>query len=202
LTTTLEYSQTDNEISETNEQRGTIYYGRPGNFAKRTVYGISVNGSFKPTKWWTVQVYTALMNNKYSSQVYTEVLDDSRFYTVVMPTNQFQINKKWSAELSGSYQSKVLAGQFLVLPIKSIRAGVAVKILKDMGTIKLNVSDIFYTNQVGGDIRNIANATANWFSYLDTRAATVAFSYRFNKGQSLKARQSGGSESEQKRVKA
>ncbi|RYU97680.1 outer membrane beta-barrel family protein [Emticicia agri] len=202
LTTTLQYSRADNVISETNEQRGNIYYSRPGNFAKQVSYGIEVNGNFKIQKWWTLQLYTSFLNNTFQSPVYTEILNDSRWYWVVVPTNQFVINKKWSAELAGSYQTKVLSGQFLVIPIGSIRAGVSTKIMKDKGTLRLNVNDIFYTNQVGGDIRNIKNAAASWYSYLDTRVVTLSFAYRFNKGQNLRVRQNGGSESEQKRVKA
>lgn len=202
LTTALEYSQADNVINETNEQRGNIYYSRPGNFAKQVSYGISVNGAYPIAKWWTLQLYTAYMNNTFTSQVYTETLDDSRWYWVVMPTNQFVINKLWSAELSGNYQTKVLSGQFIVYPVGQIRAGISRKILKEKGSLKLNVSDVFYTNQIKGDIRNIANASANWFSYLDSRVGTLSFSYRFSKGQNLKVRQSGGSESEQKRVKS
>lgn len=118
-----------------------------------------------------------------------------------MPTNQFIINKLWSAELAGSYQSTVLSGQFLVEPIGAVRAGISGKILKEKGSLKLNVSDVFYTNQIEGTIRNIANSSANWFSYLDSRVVTLAFSYRFSKGQNLKVRQTGASESEQKRVK-
>ena len=201
LTTTLQFSQADNVINETNEQRGNIYYSRPGNFAKQIAYGVSVSGAYPIKKWWTLQLYSAFMNNTFKSQVYTETLDDSRWYWVFMPTNQFVINKLWNAELSGSYQTKVLSGQFIVYPIGQIRAGISRKIMKEKATLKLNVSDIFYTNQIKGDIRNIANASANWFSYLDTRVATLAFSYRFSKGQNLKVRQSGGSESEQKRVK-
>jgi iron complex outermembrane recepter protein len=202
LTTTFEYSQANDVISETNEQRGTIYYSRPGNFAKQIAYGISVSGAHPVTKWWTLQFYAAVMNNTFKSQIYTETLDESRFYWVIMPTNQFVINKLWSAELAGNYQSYVLSGQFLVHPIGAIRGGISRKILKEKGTLKLNVSDIFYTNQVAGDIRNIANASANWFSYLDSRVATLSFSYRFSKGQNLKVRQSGASETEQKRVKS
>lgn len=202
LTTTLEFSQANDVINETNEQRGNIYYSRPGNFAKQIVYGVSVSGAYPIKKWWTLQLYTAAMNNTFKSQVYTETLDDSRWYWVIMPTNQFIINKLWSAELAGNYQTKILSGQFIVYPIGQIRAGISRKIMKDKGTLKLNVSDIFYTNQVKGDIRNIANASANWFSYLDSRVATLAFSYRFSKGQNLRVRQSGGSESEQKRVKS
>lgn len=197
----LEHSFARNVINETNEQQGTVWYSRPGNFDKQISYGASLNGQMQLTKWWTANIYATAMNNIFSSRVYTEELDDSRWYTVIMPTNQFVINSKWSAELAGSYQSKVLSGQFLVIPIWSARMGVATKILKNKGSLKLNVNDIFYTYQVGGDIRNIANATASWFSYLDTRVATLSFSYNFNKGQNLAPRRSGGSEAEQKRVK-
>jgi iron complex outermembrane recepter protein len=202
LTTAFEYNYAADDISETNEQRGNIYYSRPGNFATQIVYGLSVNGTFAIKKWWTLQLYTSVLNNTYKSPVYTETLDESKVYWVCAPTNQFVINKMWSAELSGNYQSTVLAGQFLVQPIGSIRAGISRKILKEKGTLKLNVNDIFYTNQVEGAIRNIANAKAGWFSYLDTRVASLSFSYRFSKGQNLGVRKSGASESEQKRVKS
>jgi iron complex outermembrane recepter protein len=142
------------------------------------------------------------MNNTFKSTIYGQILDESRFYWVFQPVNQFQINTKWSAELAGNYQSKILSGQFLVIPIWSVRAGLSTKIWKDKGSLKLNVSDFLYTNQVGGDIRNIANSAANWYSFLDTRVVTISLSYRFSKGQNLRVRQSGGSESEQRRVKS
>jgi iron complex outermembrane recepter protein len=202
LTTTLEYSETENVIFETNEQRGNIFYSRPGNFAKRTDYGISFNGTFQPTKWWTIQLYTIVKNVAYNTPVYTETINESRFYWYAGPTNQFVLSKLWSAELAATYQTRILAGQFLTIPVWAIRAGVSKKIFKEKGTFKFNVSDIFYTFQTGGDIRNIANASANWFSYLDSRVATVAISYRFSKGQNLKLRQTGGSDSEKSRVKS
>ncbi|MBS1572997.1 MAG: TonB-dependent receptor, partial [Bacteroidetes bacterium] len=195
------YSYIDDLISETNEQKYGIYYSRPGNFDKQISYGFSFNGNFSITKWWSLQCYTALSNNYFSSKVYTENLNDSLWNWVIMPTNQFVINKKWTAELAGSYQSKALSGQFLVSPIGSVRAGIATKILREKGTLKLNLSDIFYTNQVEGQIQNIQNAKASWFSYLDSRVVTLSFSYRFNKGDNLKIRKSGGSEAEQNRVK-
>lgn len=195
------YSYIDDLISETNEQRNGIYYSRPGNFDKQISYGFTFNGTKNITKWWTFQLYTELMHNAFKSDVYTEKLNDSKWNWFVMPTNQFIINKKWSAELAGQYQTAILSGQFLISPIGSIRAGIATKMFKDQGTLKLNVSDIFYTNQVEGEIRNIQNAKAGWFSYLDSRVVTLSFSYRFSKGNNFKTRKTGGSETEQSRVK-
>lgn len=202
LTTTLEYSITNNLINETNEQRGTIYYSRPGNFGKQIAYGISVNGTLPVTKWWTVQLYTELKNLTFDAEIYGQRLDEGRFYWYVGPTNQFTITKTLSAELAGSYQTRVLVTQFLTIPVWQMRAGLAQKIWKGKGTIKLNLSDMFYTNQPGGDIRNIANSKANWLSYLDSRVVSIAFGYRFNKGKSLNARKTGGSDTEKQRVNA
>ncbi len=202
LTTALEYSITHDLINETNEQRGTIYYSRPGNFGKQIAYGVSVNGTFKFTKWWTLQLYTEVKNLSFKAVIYDQILDEGRFYYYIGPTNQFSITKNLSAELSGSYQSRILVTQFLIIPVWQMRAGLAQKIWKGKGTVRLSVSDIFYTNQPGGDIRNIANSKANWKSYLDSRAITISFGYRFNKGKSLNARKSGGSDTEKQRVNA
>jgi iron complex outermembrane recepter protein len=202
LTTTLEYSIADNLINETNEQRANIYYSRPGNFGRQTVYGITMNGNIPLTKWWTLLFYTECKNVAVRSTIYGQPLDEQRWYWWVGPTNQFNITKNLSAELAGSYQTRILSGQFLTISVWQVRAGLSQKVLKGNGSIRLNVSDAFYTNQPGGDIRNIANSQANWLSYLDSRVATISFSYRFNQGKTLKARQSGGSDTEKGRVKA
>ncbi len=201
ITTSLEYSYAKDVIQETNEQRNTIYYSRPGNFGRQTTYGIDVNATLKPAKWWILQVYTELKNLGFKSQVYTETLNDNRWYWYIGPTNQFTINPNLTAELAGTYQTRVLVGQFLTIAVWQMRAGLSQKIMKGKGSVRLNVSDIFYTNQPGGDIRNISYSRANWLSYLDSRVYSVGFSYRFNKGKSLNARNSGASEAEKGRVK-
>jgi iron complex outermembrane receptor protein len=201
LTTTLAYNIDDNLIQETNEQRGTIYYSRPGNFGRQTMYGISVNGNFNFTKWWVVQLYTECKNVIVKSAIYGQTIDEHCWYWYVNPTNQFIINKKLSAELGGWYITSVLSGQFLEIPTGAVRVGAAYKILKDKGTVKLNLSDAFYTNQPGGDIRNIANSKANWFGHMDTRVLSLSFSYRFNKGKTRQERKSGAADTEKERVK-
>jgi len=202
LTTTLEYSISDNLIQETNEQRANIFYSRPGNFGRQLVYGLTVNGNFRLTKWWNLQVYSECKNVAVRSQMYGQTLDEQKWYWYIGPVNQFTITSNLSAELSGSYQTRILSGQFLTIPVWQMRAGIAQKVLKGNGSIRLSLSDMFYTNQPGGDIRNITNSKADWLSYLDSRVLTVGFSYRFNKGKSLNARQSGGSDTEKQRVKA
>jgi iron complex outermembrane recepter protein len=201
ITTTLEYSYLKDPINETIEQGTNVFYSRPGNVGEQKTFGLSVSGGFKPAKWWTVQLYTEVRYNQFQGVLYNQNLNNSGTYWYFAPTNLFQISKLWSAELAGVYQTSVYTGQFVTIPLWNMRFAIARKILKEKANIKFGVSDIFYTNQVGGNIKSLANSTASWYSYFDSRVATIAFGWRFNKGKTLKARPSGGSETEQSRVR-
>ncbi len=202
ITTSFDLSISDNVIMETNEQRGNIYYSRPGNFAKEVSFGLNINANLQPAKWLTIILNSELRNISYQSVIYGQPLDEDRYYWFFGPTSQFTITKNLSAELSGTYQSRLLVAQFLTIPVWQMRAGLSQKIMKGKGTLRLNVNDLFFTNQPGGDIRNIANATANWRSILDTRVITIAFSYRFAKGKTLASRKTGAADEEKSRIKS
>ncbi|MFN0204103.1 MAG: TonB-dependent receptor domain-containing protein [Bacteroidia bacterium] len=201
FTTTLSFSGLKNVINETIEQSTNIFYSRPGNIGRQISYGISVNGAIPITKWWTLQLYTEVMHNRFDAILYNQTLKNVGTYLYFMPTNQFQFAKTWSAELSGNYQSSIATGQFVLIPVWNMRGAVAKKIMKNKATVKLSFNDIFYTLQPGGDIKGLYQSTANWKSYLDTRVVTLSFSYRFNKGQTLAARNSGAVDTEKNRVK-
>lgn len=201
ITSTLMFSKVRNMITETIEQSTNIFYSRPGNIGSQMMYGITLNGAIPITKWWTLQLYTELIHNNFEGTLYNQTLKNVGTHWYIGPTNQFQINDTWSAELSGNYQTKVYSAQFVLIPVGSVRMGVAKKILKNKATVKLNLNDVFYTNQPGGNIKGLYNSTANWHSYLDSRVMSISFSYRFNSGQALNARQTGSSDSEKTRVK-
>jgi iron complex outermembrane recepter protein len=188
LTTTAIFSVVTDMINETIEQREGVFYSRPGNISDQISYGVSVNGVFPIKPWWTLQVYSEVMRNEFEAVLYGQQLINNGAHWYIGPVNQFKVKETWAFELSGNYQTSVYSGQFIFIPSWSTRFGVSKKVLKNQGTIKLNFSDIFYTNQMGGDIQGLGTSTASWFSYLDTQTLNISFSYRFNKGQGLQAR--------------
>jgi iron complex outermembrane receptor protein len=200
ITTAFQLNYTKDLISETIEQSNGIFFSRPGNLGEQLSYGLTMNINVNPMKWWTLQVYTELLNDNFKATLYNETINNSGVHWAVNATNQFQLNKAWTAEVSGSYQTKAYYAQFIVIPSGSISVGVAKKILKDKATIKANLNDPFYLYKAGGSIIGLSNSDALWRSRFDSRVLTLSFSYRFNKGQSLKARSSGGSDSEKGRV--
>lgn len=197
----FDYSLVRNLIGETNQQVNGIFYSRPGNFGQQIVYGFNISGEIPLAKWCSFTYYSEAKSIAYSSVIYNQPLEESKWYLFVGPTFKFIVSKKLSMELAGTYQSRVLVGQFLTIPVASARLGMAYLLLKGKGTLKVSVNDMFWTNRPGGDIRNIENSRANWKSILDTRVVQVSFSYRFNKGKSMNARSFGASEEEKNRIK-
>lgn len=196
-----DYNFVTNLIGETNEQVNGVFYSRPGNFSQQIVYGFNISGDLKLAKWCNFQYYSEVKSIAYSSIIYNQPLDEEKWYIYLGPTFIFTATKNLTMEIAASYQSRILVGQFLTIPVAQARFGMAYKILKGQGTLKLNVSDLFFSNRPGGDIRNIENSSANWLSELDTRVVQVSFTYRFNKGKSLNARNYSASDEEKQRIK-
>jgi iron complex outermembrane recepter protein len=201
ITTTLSYSLTNDMISESIEISNKIFYSRPNNIGKQTTFGISVNGTINPTKWWTIPFYVEVTNMKFESIIYEQRLDNQGTFFVTDVSSQFQMGKGWSSEIGLHYQTAVYYTQFITIPVWRARMGVQKKILKDKGSLKLNLSDAFFSFQPGGNILALANANARFYSVLDTRVLTLSFSWRFSQGQVLQNRKSGGSDDERSRVK-
>jgi hypothetical protein len=82
-----------------------------------------------------------------------------------------------------------------------LNAALQKKILNNKGSIKLNVRDILHSFKPSGTITNIQDATATFHNFLDTRVATLAFTYSFGKStNNPQKRETGGADSEQSRA--
>ncbi|NII26749.1 TonB-dependent receptor [Pseudoflavitalea sp. X16] len=209
LTTNLNYSITKDVFNETftqekrpNGERGYATIVREGNIGKRENAGIAVSVQTPVAKWLTIMVYTNYNYIKYSGVVNGEELKIEAGNLMMNMNNQFKFNKGWGAELSGWYRTKGPDGQILLDPFGQLSAGVSKQVLKGKGTVKLNVRDIFYTQQPKGHI-NFENTEARFKNSRDTRVVNLTLTYRF--GKPLKngngQRKKGGAGEEQNRVK-
>jgi iron complex outermembrane receptor protein len=201
LTTTLNYSLTEDLFNETFDQLDKATIVRRGNIGRRVNYGIAVNAQIPFSKWLTTMVYTNYSYTRYSGQLYGEDLDVSAGTLQMNINNQLTFKKGWGAEVSGWYRSRGVEGQILLEPMGQMAAGVSKQVLKGKGTVKLNVRDIFYTQIPHGDI-NFKKTEARFRNTRDTRVANVTFTYRF--GKPIKStngqRKKGGASDEQNRV--
>ncbi|MBK8667970.1 MAG: outer membrane beta-barrel protein [Saprospiraceae bacterium] len=202
INTTLNYAKTIDGINETLEIKDGIYYSRPGNISTNHTISLSIDAAIDISKWYRLNFYGEVGHQIFKSALYTEQLNSSGTYWVMSATNSFQMGKGWNADIRGDYQSNIVYAQLFIKSFGTLNMAIQKKILKDLGSLKLSVNDILYTRRADGIINNLRNTDADWNSRLDTRSATVAFSYRFGKATINKPKHTGsGSESEQKRVK-
>ncbi len=202
MTATLSYNNTNNQIQETIEIKDGIYYSRPGNIGLSNLLSLSLEATIPVGKWLTTTIYTETMNSHYQSKLYTQTLDSRGTYWYFNASNSFQLGKGWSAELGGEYITDFIDSQFSFGDFGHFSTGVQKKLFKDKGNLRINLSDVLYTNRIRGIINNLYLTDANWYGPRDTRVASVTFSYRFGTNNNKKAKHtSTGSETEQNRVK-
>ena len=200
LTSTFNYTHSKDMFSEYFEQSGYATIVKQNNYGSIDDVSLSLNAEIKPTKWWTMMPYAEFNYNKVNSQLYGFDLHTSGTGFSANMNNQFSFKKGWSAELSGFYRSKMKRGQFEIASMHQISTGVSKQILKNKGSLKLNVADVFYSGRQKGVV-NIQNTLAAFTQIGDSRNVGITFSYRFGKPLKIQQRKSGGAGDEQNRIK-
>jgi Outer membrane protein beta-barrel family len=190
------------ETIEIDANNNFYYFSRPKNLSQRTLWSLSTNLTVKPVKTWTCITNAEITNLHYQGKPYTETIDTAGTFVFLNVVNQFALGRGWSAELTGWYRSAITTSQVVTLPQGQISAGFQKKILQNKGNLKFNISDIFYTRINGGSINFLQRTESSYTNYMDTRVATLSFSYNFSKGATAKGnRKTGGAEEENNRVK-
>jgi len=201
FTVAASYNYTSNVQGETIHNTGDVFISTTGNIGQEKMIDLSVNTNFQPAKWWTVNLYLEVYNNAYQGAFYDGYLDQSKTTFSANSSNQFTISKTWSAEISGWYAGSGTYGQFITLPKGMLNAAIQKKILNNKGSIKLSMQDILHSFSPSGTITNITDATATFHNFVDTRVATLAFTYSFGTSTNVpQKRDTGGADSEQGRA--
>lgn len=155
------------------------------------IYG-NVSAPLNPTKWWNstnnLNGYVALYSGDVAK---TTISNRGNFAWNVLTTNTFTIGKTWSVECTGSYRSREIYAFDKIKPIWTVGAGVQKKIFHNLGSVKLNVTDLFFTNRIRADV-----AFTNYTEYFDvkreTRVATLSMTYKFGKASVPAGKRRGG----------
>jgi hypothetical protein len=184
LNTSLNYTRTTDVITDIfiqNDTDSTLAYKRQ-NIATRRNIGLSVNYNKAINKIWTFTFFANVFNNYFQGVINNALLNLEYTSFQLNSSNQFKLKKGWSAEVSGLYRYKMLEASSISEPLGMISFGAAKQILKNKGTVRLNIRDPFYTMKFTGSTKfdNIDMKTKFRF---DSRTVALAFTYRFGKNQ-------------------
>ncbi|MDF7811019.1 TonB-dependent receptor [Hymenobacter sp. YC55] len=170
------------------------------NLGQQQYVALTLNAPLEIAKWWTMNNNVVVYYNHFTGSLAGTNLNAGKAAYNVNSTSTFPLGKGWTIDLTGSYQSPEVYGFFRLRPQGQVTAGVQKSVWERKGTLKLNVTDIFYTG--------VTRATSTYNNYVerfyqrgDSRVATFSFSYRFgNEKVAPTRRRQGGAEDEKRRA--
>ncbi len=173
------------------------------NIASSDNAGLSVSYNKHLLKWWTLNVYANAFTNHYKGAIDNEDIDVNTTAFNGNLSNQFTWGKGWSGEVSGWFNSKQLVSSaILAQPMGMFSFGAGKQILKDKGTVRVNIRDPFALARFKGSTnldKGLTLIDARW----DNRRVNLTFTYRFGKANNQPSRRRNtGADDETNRVKS
>lgn len=203
LTTTLNYTKTNNiiqQVIEQNEETNESFV-KQANIADQRQYGVAVS-AFKQIKGFSGNVYVNVFNNELTGIVNNTMVTIGATTAMFNGSVSYKFKKGLTTEVSGFYRTAGVEGVFRIGGFGMMNLGASMPVFKTKGTIRLNVRDVLWSQRIKGESK-FGNIDANFQNYRDSRVATITFSYRLAKGKlnNNTRRKASGAADEQNRVK-
>lgn len=183
LNTTIGFTRTTDfstQITDTVEGKRNFIQQRNAG-VQQNIY-LNISYPFNITKWWSV--YANAGFNRLANKVN---LGPGRISNISVASYSFYgqhtitLPAKVTLEVSGFYNSpSVWGGTFLNRSFWGVDAGLQKRILKEKGTIKMSVSDIFHSMQWRG-ISNFSGLYMDAGGGWESRQLKLNFTYRFGR---------------------
>jgi hypothetical protein len=172
----------------------------PINLSSSDYVGLTIAAPIRINKWWNMINNGNLYYNHFNGELGGTTLDNGKPAFDIRTNNTFTFKKGWTAELNGNFSSGGQYGFMVTDPQWGVAAGVQKTVLKNKGTVRFNITDIFWTNLPKAVI-TYNNYIERWHAYRETRVANLTFTYRFGKNTVAQARRrTTSSEEERQRV--
>ena len=172
----------------------------PINLTSSDYYGLTVAAPIRITKWWNMINNANFYYQQFNGSLGMTKLNKGKPAADLRSNNTFTLKKGWTAELNGSLNSGGQYGFMVTEPQWALSAGVQKLVLKNKGTLRFNITDIFWTNLPKAVI-TYDNYIEKWHAVRETRVANLTFTYRFGNSKVQAARRrTTGSEEERQRA--
>ncbi len=169
------------------------------NLARFNYQSISMSIPVEAGQWLSSTNNVLAYYGRYVGNLANTNIRNGRVAFNINSNNQLKLGKGWMGEVTGSFQSAEILGLEDVRSICYGNLGIMKQLWKNKANLKLNVSDVLYTNKT----RATDRATGYLEHYVqtrDTRVATLSFTYRFGNTKGLPKPKNGGAEEEKRRA--
>jgi iron complex outermembrane receptor protein len=171
----------------------------PVNLISSDYVGLTATTPIRINKWWNMINNFNLFYNHFNGNLATK-LDNGSPAATIRTNNTFTFKKGWSAELNANLNTGGRYGYMVLDPQWGLGVGAQKLVMKGKGTVRFNMTDIFWTNLPKATVTYVGSYVENWHAYRETRVANLSFTYRFgnNKVQAARRRTTGSEEERQR----
>jgi len=189
-TSTLGYARTSQLIQNVVQpapEGGRTVVNQFANLGTLHFFTLTLTAPVEVTKSWTMYNNLVLFYGRYLGNLAGTALDRGQPAFTFNTNQSFSFGKGWSADVTGLYQSREVAAFEVVRHRGQVTAGVQKALWDKQATLRLNVSDIFYTTPISATA-TYDNFRETFYNRFDSRVATLAFTYRFGGSKVAAAR--------------
>lgn len=177
----LGYDKQTDGIATYTTMENKVQVNSTENFTTREGLIALIVLTVKPVKAWSLTCNLAgghfITRGKFKDQE----IDLTNYSWRTQLQNQFRISETWSAELVANYHAPWLDFQRYVKARYWVNMAFQKKLLKNKGSIRLNLDDPFLGMGSKEESRGIPNAYSYRNSIPDTRRIAISFNYNFGK---------------------
>jgi hypothetical protein len=199
----LAYSRTDNPIVNVVQPApdgGRLVVNRDVNLTRQHYYALTLTAPMELSKWWTLYANGVFYYSRFLGTLKATTLNRDQAAFNLTVNNSFTMPNGWSADLNGIYESREKFFFESATSRGQVSAGIQKSLWNKLGTLRLNVTDIFYTTPTSWTA-SYNNFSETFYRRQDTRVATAAFTYRFGNSKVTAARKrAAGAEDELRRA--
>jgi iron complex outermembrane receptor protein len=188
------------DVFPTIPQADNVTVQIPVNLSSSDYYGLTIAAPIRVSKVWNMVNNASIYYNHFNGTLGSTTLNDGTPAIDYRVANTFTFKNGWVTEFNGNITTGGQYGFMVLDPQWGIGLGVQKSILKNKGTLRINITDIFWTNLPKAVI-TYTNYVEKWHAYRETRVANLAFTYRFGKNTVQAARRrTTASEEERQRA--
>ncbi|MDB5252758.1 MAG: hypothetical protein JWP27_1927 [Flaviaesturariibacter sp.] len=159
----------------------------PVNLSSSDYVGLTVTAPIHLRPWWNMVNNLNVYYNYFKGNLAGTTLANGSPAADLRVNNTFSLKKGWTAELNGSYSSGGRYGYMMSDPQWSVGTGVQKTVMKGKGTVRFNVTDVFWTNLPKATV-TYDNYVEHWHATRESRVANLGFTYRFGNNKVAAAR--------------
>jgi iron complex outermembrane receptor protein len=172
----------------------------PVNLQRLNYYGLTIAAPVRINRVWNMVNNAVVYYRKFRGALGNSMLNAGRPTLSANVNNSFQLGKGWSAELNGQVMTGHQYGFLKMSTLGSVSAGISKSLWANKATLRLNATDIFYTNNPKATL-TFSDYVETWKGTRDTRVVNLTFTYRFGKS-TVAASRKRTTASEEERARA